>query len=61
MGERCCRAWVTFQDAQDIGAAWNGGNICAGLPGLGESRQEPCALGRGDLGIVVYPPTLLLL
>lgn len=38
VGERCCRAWVAFQDAQDIDAAWNGGNICAELPGLGESR-----------------------
>ena len=40
--------WVAFRDAQDIGAAWNGGNTRAGFPGLGERRREPCALGRGD-------------
>ena len=53
--------WVAFRDAQDIGAAWNGGNIRAGFPDLGERRHEPCALGRGDLGIMVYPPALVLL
>ena len=61
MGEQCCGVWVAFRDAQDIGAAWNGGNIRAGFPGLGERRHEPCALGRGDLGIMVYPPALVLL